>query len=75
MKGSVRDVIKLHRLNGSEFIINADHIEIVEATPDTVITLTNEHKWVVRETPDEVIERIVAFKRRLGVFGAVGLGE
>ncbi|MNS88577.1 Flagellar protein (FlbD) [compost metagenome] len=68
-------MIKLHRLNGSEFIINADHIEIVEATPDTVITLTNEHKWVVRETPDEVIERIVAFKRRTGVLGAVGLGE
>lgn len=67
-------MIKLTRLNGTEFVINSDHIETVEATPDTVITLTNEHKWVVRETPDEVIERTVAFKRRLRAFG-VGLGE
>jgi flagellar protein FlbD len=68
-------VIKLTRLNGSELLINSDHIETVEATPDTVITLTNEHKWVVRETPDEVVERVVAYKRRVHALGALGLGE
>ena len=68
-------MIKLTRLNGSEFLINSDHIETVEATPDTVITLQNEHKWVVRETPEEVVERIVTFRRRLGAFGGVSLGE
>jgi flagellar protein FlbD len=68
-------VITLTRLNGHEFIINCDHIETVEATPDTVITLSNEHKWVVRETPEEVIERVVAYKRRVYALGALGLGE
>lgn len=68
-------MIKLTRLNGSEFVINCDHIEVIEATPDTVITLTNEHKWVVRESPDEVIARTVAFKRRIHALGVLGLGE
>lgn len=68
-------MIRLTRLNGHEFVINCDHIETVEATPDTVITLSNEHKWVVRESPEEVIERVVAYKRRVHALGAVGLGE
>jgi flagellar protein FlbD len=68
-------MIKLTRLNGSEFVINSEHIETVEATPDTVISLTNERKWVVRETLDEVIERTVAYKRRIHAMGVLGLGE
>ena len=68
-------MIKLTRLNGNEFVINSDLIETIEATPDTVITLTNEHKWVVRESPDEVIERTVAFRRRAHALGVVGLGD
>ena len=47
-------MIQLTRLNGTEFLINCDHIEVVEATPDTVITLQNDHKWVVRETPADL---------------------
>lgn len=58
-------VIKLTRLRsaGSEFVINADLIETVEATPDTVITLTTGHKLIVQESPDEVIQLVVDFKR------------
>ena len=74
-KGPLETVIKLTRLNGNEFVINCDMIETIESTPDTVITLTNEHKWVVRETPDEVIERTVAFRRRVPALGVVGLGD
>jgi flagellar protein FlbD len=60
-------VIKVSRLRGAdpELVINADLIEVVEATPDTVITLTTGHKYIVRETVDEVIRRVVAYKRAI----------
>ena len=55
-------MIKLHRLNGSVFYLNPDHIELIEETPNTVVTLTNGHKYVVKETIDEIVELIVQFK-------------
>lgn len=58
-------MIKVTRLNGEEFYINPDLIQYIEKTPDTVITLTNDRKVVVREEVDEVIQRIVAFKRQI----------
>ena len=60
-------MIKLTRLNGEEFVINGDLIEIVDANPDTVITLINEHKCVVREKIDEVIEKVIEYKRQAGL--------
>jgi len=59
-------LIKLTRLNGKEFVVNADLIETVEATPDTVITLVNEHRYIVKESVDEVIRRVIEYKRALG---------
>ncbi|MDE3075801.1 MAG: flagellar FlbD family protein [Chloroflexota bacterium] len=58
-------MISLTRLDGSEFVINADLIEIVEATPDTVITFAHDKKVLVRESPQEVIQRIIDFRRRV----------
>jgi flagellar protein FlbD len=57
-------VIRLTRLNRTELVLNAELIETMEATPDTVITLTNGHKLVVREGIDEVIERVIDYQRR-----------
>ncbi len=56
-------MIFVTRLNRTEFVINADLIENVEATPDTVITLTTGKKLVVTESPQVIIERVVAFKQ------------
>ena len=56
-------VIKLSRLNNTELVLNAELIEHLEATPDTVITLTNGHKLVVAESIDEVIERVINYRR------------
>lgn len=56
-------MILVTRFNGSEFYINADMIISVEGTPDTVITLTNNSKLVVKEKPDKVIEKIIAYQR------------
>ena len=51
-------MISLTRLNGERIAVNADLIERAEATPDTVLTLTNGTKYVVAETLDELIGRI-----------------
>jgi flagellar protein FlbD len=58
-------MIRLTRLDGSEFYLNADHIQIVEATPDTHILLTNGQRYVVRETAEQVAEAFLAYKRRI----------
>ena len=60
-------MIKLTRLNGEEFVIKWDLIEIVDANTYTVITLINEHKFVVREKIDEVIEKVIEYKRQAGL--------
>lgn len=57
-------MIKLTRLNGNEFVVNCDLIENVEATPDTIVSLSTNQRYVVRERVDEVIERVAEFKRR-----------
>ena len=56
-------MIKITRFNGEEFVVNCDMIETVEETPDTVITLTNGHKFLAREDADEIIEKVVKFKK------------
>lgn len=57
-------MIYLTRINGKVFTMNPDLIETAEATPDTVITLTNEKKYVVKESTEEIIERVTEFRRR-----------
>ena len=73
-------MIEITRLDGTRLFINSDLIEFIEATPDTVITLTNQKKMVVRDSADELIERILAYKRQLGILhqpvaGGPGEGE
>ena len=58
-------MIWVTRLNGEKFVINSDHIEIVEANPDTVITLTNGDRYIVKESVDEIIEEVVEFRRKI----------
>lgn len=57
-------MVYVTRLNGKEFVINSDLIELLEATPDTVITLTNENKYIVKESVEEIITRIAVFRQR-----------
>jgi len=58
-------MIWLTRLNRMPLVLNCDLIEHIEITPDTVITLTNGQIVRVRETAEEVINRIVDFRRRI----------
>jgi len=57
-------MIVLTRLDGKEIVVNADQILTVEATPDTVVAFTTGLHLMVREPPDEVVERAVAWRRR-----------
>jgi flagellar protein FlbD len=59
-------MIQLTRINLVQFYLNPDLIEHMETTPDTVISLTTGQKFVVVEPAEQVIERIVAFRRRIG---------
>jgi flagellar protein FlbD len=63
--GGGNEMIRVHRLNGEEFILNPNHIELVEARPDTVITLTNEHKYVVSEPVEDILGLIRDYYRSL----------
>ena len=56
-------MVKLTRINGTEIVINADLIEFVETLPDTIVTLTNGQKIIIRESIDQVVERVKEFKR------------
>lgn len=56
-------MIKLTRLDGEPFILNADLIRYVEAKPDTFITLVSNDRIVVRESMDEVVERTVRYQQ------------
>lgn len=56
-------MIKLTRLGGEAFILNAELIEYVEARPDTFITLTTGQRLVVAESMDEVMRRAVAYQQ------------
>ena len=57
-------MILLHKLNGDEFVLNANHIETMEAKPHTVITLFNEKKYLVSEKIEEIIEKIITYQRK-----------
>jgi flagellar protein FlbD len=61
----VYPVIQLSRLNGVTFYLNAELIQSIEATPDTVITLTSNDKLVVREPADLVIQRMIEYQRQI----------
>ncbi|HEX9745101.1 MAG TPA: flagellar FlbD family protein [bacterium] len=56
-------MVTLSKLNGSPVVVNAELIETCEATPDTIITLTNGKKILVQESTDEVVRKIVAYRR------------
>jgi flagellar protein FlbD len=58
-------MIYVTRLNHRPLVINSDLIEQIEMTPDTVISLTTGDKIMVLETSDEVVERVVNFRRSI----------
>jgi flagellar protein FlbD len=58
-------MIELTRLNGTPIVLNSDLIKTAEASPDTMLTLINGEKLIVREDCSEVTERVLAYRSRL----------
>lgn len=58
-------MIKLTMLSKQKFVLNADTIEKIEEVPETVITLINGKKYLVFESADEIIEKVVSYKNRI----------
>jgi flagellar protein FlbD len=56
-------MISLTRLNGTKYFLNADLIMSVEGTPDTVISLTNGTKFIVKDRPEEVVKLVIQYQR------------
>lgn len=58
-------MVEVTRFNKETIIINADLIEMIEAAPDTVITMTTGKKFVVSESKEEMVDKIIKYKQRI----------
>lgn len=68
-------MIKVTRLNGKPFILNALLIEAIESFPDTTITLTNGRKYVVKETEEMTVRLVKEFYQSINIVGQRPLEE
>lgn len=58
-------MIDVTLLNKRKIKINAEMIEVIEETPDTIITMSTERKIIVTEKSDEIVSRVIAYRRRI----------
>jgi len=58
-------MITITQLNNKEMVINAELISHIERTPNTVLTMTTGNKIVVKESPEEVVARVIAYKKEI----------
>lgn len=58
-------MIALRRLNNQPIMVNADLIESLESTPDTVVTLTSGNKLIVRDTMEDIQAKIIDYNRKI----------
>jgi flagellar protein FlbD len=68
-------MIRVTRLDGSSMVVNDDQIAWIDTHPDTVIAMMNGEKLLVRETPDELVERARQFRRTLATQGPLRLAN
>lgn len=62
-------MIEVTKLNDEKIIINAEQIESVEATPDTIITLISGKKFIVKESRQDIKNLVILYKREIFVEG------
>lgn len=65
-------MIRLTRLSGESFIVNAEYIKFLEETPDTIVTLRDGEKLLVQEKADTVVERVVEYARTVRLLPELG---
>ena len=64
-------MIKLHKLNGGEVVVNAELIESLEPGPETVISLATGNRFIVRESADAVTQKVLEYRRAVNSSGKV----
>jgi len=57
-------MITVSRINNQQITINAEMIEFIESTPDTIITMTDGKKIIVKESVEEVIEKVICYRQK-----------
>lgn len=60
-------MIEVNPLNGNKFILNSNHIEKIEEIPETVITLINGKKYLVKESSKEIVDKVIEYRRKYWV--------
>ena len=66
-------MIPVTRLDGSRIVLNDDLIESIQQTPDTVVSLVNGGTLLVRDTPYDIVARVIAFKQAVQRSGGIGV--
>lgn len=61
-------MVQVTRLNGTKYWINPHQIETIECNPDVTLQMLSGRYYVIKETPKEILEAIVAYRRKIGVF-------
>lgn len=58
-------MITLHKLNGTEIVLNAELIESLEVGPETVVSLATGNRFLVRESADEVVQKVLEYRKKV----------
>ncbi|MCI8342640.1 MAG: flagellar FlbD family protein [Firmicutes bacterium] len=61
-------MIRLTKLNNDEFVLNSNHIEYIEIIPESKVVLDNKDFYIVRESVDEIIDKIVEYNAKIHSF-------
>ncbi|MFN7182143.1 MAG: flagellar FlbD family protein [Planctomycetota bacterium] len=61
-------MLQLNKLNDQQIFVNADVILYIEQMPDTVLTLINKEKIIVKEEPKAIIQKFIEYKRMIHLF-------
>ncbi|MFT9847851.1 flagellar FlbD family protein [Aneurinibacillus sp. REN35] len=68
-------MIRLTRLNGKEYVVNALLIESLEETPDTLVTLVNGKKFVIKESIEEVLFSLTEFYKEINAIKTIAMQD
>ncbi len=60
-------MIEVERLNGSKYFLNPHMIESMESLPDLTITMLSGKKVIVKNSPEDIISKIVDYRKRIGI--------
>lgn len=61
-------MIEVTKLNGKTYWLNPHQIETIECNPDVTIKLLSGNTLIVKETPETIIQRIIEYRKKIGVF-------